>query len=50
MEIMPEKVTVRMEGTRKDGKQRRRKTGEVRKAWKIIGNINGLTMARERRV
>jgi hypothetical protein len=25
------KVTVRMEGTRKDGKERRRKTGELKK-------------------
>ena len=44
------KVTVRMEGTRKDGRQRRRETGEDKKAWKIIGKISGLTVARERKV
>ena len=43
-------VTVRMEGKMKDGRQQRRQAGGVKTAWKRVGKINGLTMARERKV
>lgn len=44
------RVTVRMEGTRKDGRQRRRETGEGKNVVKIVGKINGLTVGREWKV
>jgi len=44
------KVTVRVEGIGKGGRQRRGESGEVKDVGKVIGKLCGFTVGRKRKV